>query len=63
MSVPNRDELEAFALTSSTLLGLKIDRVYLTTVIDNLEVVFRHYEIVSAQPLTQEIEPAFVFRP
>ena len=63
MSIPTGEELEAFARTSSALLGLEIDPGYLPSVIDNLEVIFRHYEVVSDRLLPLEIEPAFVFRP
>ncbi len=63
MSPPGRDELEAFARAASERLGLRIDPAYLPAVVDNLEVIFRHYGLVCDLHLAPEIEPAFVFRP
>ena len=63
MSVPSREDLEAFAHTSSALLGLTIDPAYLPSVVSNLEVIFRHHGLISNLHLPPEIEPAFVFQP
>jgi hypothetical protein len=63
LSLPSREDLEAFARTSSSLLGLRIDPAHLPSVIDNLEIILRHHEIVSEQLLPLGTEPAFVFRP
>ena len=63
MSTPGRDDLEAFALTASALLGLTIDPAFLPSVIDNLEVIFQRYQLISGLHPPLELEPAFAFRP
>ena len=55
MSVPGREDLEAFAHTSSALLGLTIDLAYLPSVVSNLEVIFRHHGLISDLHLPPEI--------
>lgn len=58
-----RAELEAYARTSAALLDLTIDPAYAPSVIDNLEVIFRHYGLLAGEPTPLETELAFEFRP
>jgi len=54
--------LEKFAETAAVALGLPLEPEWKAAVVANLDVTFRHAENVAAFRLSDEAEPAPVFK-